>query len=48
MCVFIGVVFEDMIAMEELLIILPLNGHTRVEVISNAFTVFVSDARLPL
>ena len=48
MCVFIGVIFEDMIAMEELLIILPLKGHTRVEVIFNAFVVFVSDARLPL
>jgi len=42
MCIFIGVVFEDMIAMEELLIISPLKGHTRVEVIFNASIGFLA------
>lgn len=48
LCVFIRMVFEDMSTKEELLTILPLKGHTRVEDIFNAFMGFVSRTKLPL
>lgn len=37
LCVYIGIVFEDMAAKEELLIIFPLKEHTRGEDIFNSF-----------
>lgn len=48
LCAFIGMVFGDMGAKEELLTILPLKGHTRGKDIFQAFMEFVSKIQLPL
>ncbi|XP_049444494.1 general transcription factor II-I repeat domain-containing protein 2-like [Epinephelus fuscoguttatus] len=48
LCVFIRMVFDDISAKEELLIFLPLKGHTRGEDVFNAFMEFVNKRQLPL
>ncbi|XP_060799461.1 zinc finger BED domain-containing protein 5-like [Neoarius graeffei] len=48
LCVFIRMVFHNMMAKEEILTILPLKGHTRGSDVFDTFMEFVSKSHLPL